>query len=165
MGEPFASFGDLDQVGLPTSWLAMAARAEAAEVRAEQRAEAERRAELEDRQEARQHRWLTEQYRMAVAEGREGIDVARPETFCLSPDEIADRVFREQDRQTRRDAFRADVREGRVTVLNISPSDMAPAAAAEAEELADGWAGRMKERTQHAGIVARVKRWRMRSQP
>jgi hypothetical protein len=157
MGEPFAAFGDVDQLGMPSVWLAAHARAEAREAARERREADERRERGEERQQVA----LWQSYQRALAEGREGVDLSRPETYVLTAGELADRVFAEQDREAARADRKALVDAGLLHVLNVPADEMAaprPDPAPDAEELADSWAGRMQARTSHAGIVARIKR-------
>jgi hypothetical protein len=124
MSEPWAAMAPEDQTpGLPSVWVAMAARADAREAAAERR-EADDRAE---RAENRRERALWVEYQRALLEGREGVDPSDPRTYVLSPDEMASRVFAEQDREADRNQRKALIEAGLVHVLNVPASEMTAA--------------------------------------
>jgi hypothetical protein len=123
MAEPWASFGTLDELGLPAPLAAMVARAEAKELRAEQRAEAERLAEAEDRAEARLHIWMVQRAQQLAMEGK-SFNLNDPASLVMSPEEQAQRVFAAEDRAAARSEFRAKVDAGLLHVLDVRPDEM-----------------------------------------
>jgi hypothetical protein len=162
MGEPARFYGvdDVGELGLASPLAAMVARSEAAEARADQRAEAERKAEAEDRAEARLHFWMVQRARQLMMEGK-AFDPTNPASMAMSMEEQAERVGAMEDREAARAEFRAKVDRGELHVLDIPADAMAPVrpeVTPESEELADAWAGRMQAKTQHAGVVARIRR-------
>lgn len=149
-------YGDASELGLPSSWVAMAARADAREVAAERREAEARRERAEDRREAT----LFRAYQQALAEGREGVDFSRPSTYVPSVDEIGRRVFDEEDKAIARAERRQAIADGRLHVIDLRADEMgAPSPSAEREELADGWAERMRQRTEREGVRAKIRRW------
>jgi hypothetical protein len=120
----------------------------------EQRAEEARRAEQAEQAEDRREALLFQYMQRAVLEGREGIDPNDPRTFVPTVEQMADRVFREQDREAARNDFKAKLATGELHLLNVPPSEMTPPRAeqtAEGEALADGWLDRA-----HRGRSVRV---------
>lgn len=158
MGEPFAFYATEDQLGLPAPWQAQLAREEARALAREQREAAERRERAEDRRDQALYRAAMQ----ALAEGREGVDLNDPSTYVLSGEELAARVFAEQDREAARADFKAAVDAGLLHVLNIPPDEMGPPPPPSDAELeakrADLELERKRRRSERAGVVAKARR-------
>lgn len=156
MSEPWGMYGDPSELGLPAPWVAREARAEAAEIAREQRAADERRVRAEERHE--QALWRAAM--QAMAEGRQ-VDLNDPSTYVLSPDELASRVFAEQDREAAWAERKALIEAGLLHVINIPPDEMGPppppSDAQLAEKAADAECKRAERRTRQAGIIAKAR--------
>ena len=97
------------------------------------------------------------EYQRALVEGREGVDPSRPETFVLSPDQLAARVFAAQDAEAARNGRRVLMEAGLVHDLRLPISEMGTPPPSR-EQRAEMETTRARYRTEHAGVVAKIRR-------
>lgn len=163
MTEPWASFGpDQDTPGLASVLVAQAMRADEREAARYQREQDAKRAEAEDRHDARLHHWLLTRANQLSMQGRT-FNLNDPASMVMGMDEMAAMVFDSQDREAARNEMHRAIADGRLHVLNVPASEMSapPPSAEELEaERADLAIQSARYRTEHQGLVARLRHWR-----